>query len=138
MQGKAALILTLSVAWCIAVAFVAMRIHTNSNADEIATEVATFDPFGLVWSCDSPCQVQLLQQNVHQQTTMLEKVVWHPLRPEHRDFFPDSLWLYAGPETYLYGHGQEIGDLKSVIRKGHYEVDLLNEEICMAVPVLIC
>ena len=58
----------------------------------------------------------------NQQTTMLEKVLWHPLRPEHRDFFPDSLWLYAGPETYLYGHGQDLGDLKSVIRKGHYEV----------------
>ena len=34
------------------------------------------------------------------------------------------VWLYAGRETYLYGRGKEIGDLKSVLRKGHYEVSV--------------
>lgn len=64
----------------------------------------------------------VMQRN-HQTTVLLENSGWHPLRPEHPFYFPDSVWLYAGPEIYSHGGGgTRIGDLKYIIRKGHYQV----------------
>jgi len=60
-----------------------------------------------------------------QQTEML-KAVWKPLRPQFAEFYPDQIWLYAGKETYLDGHGKEIGDLKSVLRRGHYQTKVMT------------
>jgi hypothetical protein len=55
-------------------------------------------------------------------TTMLLDSHWHPLRPEHPYYFPDSVWLYAGPEIYFHGGGgTSIGDLTYIIRRGHYQ-----------------
>ena len=60
-----------------------------------------------------------------QQTTEL-KAVWKPLRNQDPGFYPDRIWLYAGRETYLWGRGKEIGDLKSILRKGHYETTVMT------------
>lgn len=54
------------------------------------------------------------------------KAVWKPLRPQVAEFYPDQIWLYAGKETYLDGHGKEIGDLKSVLRRGHYQTKVMT------------
>mmetsp|Transcript_54936 Transcript_54936/g.128480 ORF Transcript_54936/g.128480 Transcript_54936/m.128480 type:complete len:278 (+) Transcript_54936:28-861(+) len=48
-----------------------------------------------------------------------QKVIWDPLRPEHPEYYPNKIYLYSGQETNLYGHGQEIGDVKNILRKGH-------------------
>ena len=60
-----------------------------------------------------------------QQTTQL-KAVWKPLRNQDPGFYPDRVWLYAGRETYLWGRGKEIGDLKNILRKGHYETTVMT------------
>ena len=68
-------------------------------------------------------------------TTML--VGWHPLRPEHPFYFPESVWLYAGPETYFHGgRGTTIGDLTYIIRKGHYEAKNFSRMLVRA-PFLL-
>ncbi len=55
-------------------------------------------------------------------TTVLMASNWHPLRPEPPSYFPDSIWLYAGPEVYFHGGGgTSIGDLTYIVRKGHYQ-----------------
>lgn len=47
-----------------------------------------------------------------------------PLRPEHPEYYPNKIYLYSGQETNLYGHGQEIGDVKNILRKGHSQVSV--------------
>lgn len=98
-----------------------------------------------------------------QQTTEL-KAVWHKLRNQAMDFYPDRspaalffsfcllplsplvsgigilsfcemtltfvcfdrIWLYAGKETALWGRGKQIGDLKALLRYGHYETQVMT------------
>lgn len=69
-----------------------------------------------------------------QQTTEL-KAVWRPLRNQEPGFYPDRIWLYAGRETYLWGRGKEIGDLKSILRKGHYESTVMTFNSLKVAPL---
>lgn len=76
-----------------------------------------------------------MQRN-HQTTVLLENSGWHPLRPEHPFYFPDSVWLYAGPEIYSHGGGgTRIGDLKYIIRKGHYQTRVKTFTSLAAAPL---
>jgi len=55
----------------------------------------------------------------------------------------NRIWLYAGRETYLWGRGKEIGDLKSILRKGHYESTVmtfnsLKVHACMHAHMHVC
>ena len=70
-------------------------------------------------------QVSELALVGEQQTTDL-KAVWKPLRNQEPGFYPDRIWLYAGRETYLWGRGKEIGDIKSILRKGHYTTTVMT------------
>jgi len=69
-----------------------------------------------------------------QQTTEL-KAVWKPLRNQDPGFYPDRIWLYAGRETYLWGRGKEVGDLKSILRKGHYTTTVMTFNSLKVAPL---
>jgi len=69
-----------------------------------------------------------------QQTTDL-KAVWKPLRNQDPGFYPDRVWLYAGRETYLWGRGKEVGDLKSILRKGHYGTTVMTFNSLKVAPL---
>ena len=69
-----------------------------------------------------------------QQTTEL-KAVWKPLRNQDPGFYPDRVWLYAGRETYLWGRGKEIGDLKAILRKGHYTTTVMTFNSLKVAPL---
>mmetsp|Transcript_8220 Transcript_8220/g.13024 ORF Transcript_8220/g.13024 Transcript_8220/m.13024 type:complete len:274 (+) Transcript_8220:2-823(+) len=69
------------------------------------------------------------------QTTQELKATWRPLRNEPLDFYPDRIWMYAGPETYLWGRGKLIGDLKAVLRKGHYETQVMTFDSLRTAPL---
>ncbi|EKX44276.1 hypothetical protein GUITHDRAFT_153007 [Guillardia theta CCMP2712] len=80
-------------------------------------------------------QTAMVATYTPQQKTTELKAVWKKLRSEDFGFYPDRVWLYAGRETYLYGRGKEIGDLKSVLRKGHYETEVMTFESIRPAPV---
>eukprot|EP00291_Cryptomonas_curvata_P026899 CAMPEP_0172175200 /NCGR_PEP_ID=MMETSP1050-20130122/14085_1 /TAXON_ID=233186 /ORGANISM="Cryptomonas curvata, Strain CCAP979/52" /LENGTH=263 /DNA_ID=CAMNT_0012847255 /DNA_START=114 /DNA_END=902 /DNA_ORIENTATION=+ len=72
-------------------------------------------------SIDARSLVTASEQQQHLTTLLLDSH-WHPLRPEHPYYFPDSIWLYAGPEIYFHGGGgTSVGDLTYIIRRGHYQ-----------------
>ena len=77
---------------------------------------------------------ELAISGAEQQTTEL-KAVWKPLRNQDPGFYPDRIWLYAGRETYLWGRGKEIGDLKAILRKGQYGTTVMTFNSLKVAPL---
>ena len=47
--------------------------------------------------------------------------VAQPLRPYHPSYYPSKIYLYAGPETPLYGNSNAVTETKAILRQNHPE-----------------
>lgn len=107
----------------VAVAALALAVVTTFSATEDTRIVTEAKP-----------SMELAVVGGDQQTTEL-KAVWKPLRNQDPGFYPDRIWLYAGRETYLWGRGKEVGDLKAILRKGHYETTVMTFNSLKVAPL---